>query len=707
MSQGKLRPFHLQRQAYVYVRQSSAAQVLEHTESRKRQYALVERAVALGWPREAVVVVDEDQGKSGASAQGRTGFARLAHAVAHGEAGALFALEVSRLARSSMDWQRLLALCAVAQVIVVDESAVYDPADADDKLLLDLKGTMSEAELHWLGLRMVGARRSKARRGELHMQVPTGYVWTETGLVMDPDEAVQRAVRLVFERFRVEPSAWAVMRWAHETGLAFPTRRPATQGAEVEWKPLGITRLIDMLHNPIYAGAYAYGRRPQSKALVDGDIRRVRAAGRTPEEWAVCQREAHPGYITWETYLENQEKLRRNVHHSKGVSPGAPREGKALLTGLLLCGRCGRRMRTNYGRASQRHWYYLCPGDRDKGEKTCWMMGGESLDAAVEKLFLDTLVPAELEVSLAVEREVSAQADGLAAQWRSRMEQARYEAHRAERRYKAVEPENRVVARTLEREWEEKLRQLQEVERHYAEARRRRHVELTSEERGRIRALARDLPAVWRAPTTRPEDKKAMLRLVVEAVCVTPVDVPRRSAQVEVQWHSGATSRLTLARPLQREKLRTPDKVVARIRKLAAAGLCDADMAERLNEEAVPTAAQKRWTVWAIRWVRQRHHIPRVAPDAPRSIPIPDRHPDGRYSLAGAAKRFGVTPTVVRGWARRGLVPASREDFGQRRGVYWLTLDEEIAARLDALTAARQSARRHNHAGRPNGGHAS
>jgi DNA invertase Pin-like site-specific DNA recombinase len=282
---GKITRSHLERRAVVYIRQSTVAQVLEHGESTRRQYALVDRAVALGWVREAVDVIDEDQGLSGASAERRTGFARLAHAVAHGEVGAIFAVEVSRLSRSSEDWWRLLALCALADVVVVDEQTTYDPADSDDKLLLDLKGTMSEAELHWLGLRLTGARQSKARRGALHVHVPTGYIWTDRGMVIDPDEAVQRAVRLVLERYDIEPSAWAVVRWARETGVLLPTRRWHAGGTtDVTWRSLGISRLHDMLSNPIYAGAYVYGRRQEKTMLVDGQIRRVRITGRDPDQ---------------------------------------------------------------------------------------------------------------------------------------------------------------------------------------------------------------------------------------------------------------------------------------------------------------------------------------------------------------------------------------------------------------------------------------
>jgi DNA invertase Pin-like site-specific DNA recombinase len=680
----KLSASHLSRRAYVYVRQSTAAQVFEHGESTKRQYALVERAVALGWVREAVETVDEDLGRSATSTEGRNGFGRLVDAVVEGEAGGILAIEVSRLARSSEDWQRLLSLCAVAQVAVIDESTIYDPGTPDDKLLLELKGTMSEAELTWLGLRLTGARRSKARRGELRLAVPTGYVWGENGYELDPDEAVRGAVRLVFERFAVEPSAWAVVRWAREKGLLFPTRRGQGEGtSEVRWKPLGITRLIDMLHNPVYAGAYVFGRRRERKVLLEGQIRRVREASWDPARWPVRIEGAHEGYISWEAFVRNQEKLRQNVRSMGGVTAGAPREGPALLSGLVLCGRCGRRMQTTYRGSGRGSWRYGCPGDSDHGEPICWSLSGEPIDRAVEVCFLEAVVPSELELSLAVEREVERQAEDLGRQWRARIEQAQYEARRAERRYKAVDPENRVVARTLERQWEERLREVEEVERQYAEARRHRGVELTEADRARIRALARDLPSVWRAPTTSPEDRKAMVRLVIEAVSLYPVEVPRRATRVRIEWQSATVTELEVARADRRTRTQTPPEALERIGGLAGAGERDERIAERLNVEGFRTGAGKNWTRDAVRWARRRGKIERVAADAPRRPALPDRHPDGRYSVSGAAKRFGVTLEVVRGWLRRGLIFGRREAYGPHTRVWWLEIDAAAAARLE------------------------
>jgi DNA invertase Pin-like site-specific DNA recombinase len=428
----KIQALHLKRRAYVYVRQSTATQVFANTESTARQYALVERARALGWPEDAVDVVDEDLGRSGSTADDRNGFRRLAEAVAHGRAGAIFTLEVSRLARSSQDWQRLLALCGVAQVVVCDEHAIYDPREADDKLLLDFKGTMSEAELHWLRLRLNGAQRRKAQRGEMHFAAPTGYVWGDGGFEMDPDLAVQRAMGMIFERFAAEPTANAVIRWAHREGFQVPTRRSFSDDTTaLTWKPLSVSRLKEILKSPIYAGAYAYGRRCEKKILVDGEIRTARQS-QSRHEWISLIEGSHLGYIPWETYLSNLDKLADNA--ARTTSRGAPREGHALLSGVLLCGRCGRRMRTIYSGKAGNRWIYKCHGEQDRGARVCWMVSGHAIDAAVEDLLLRMIVPTELELSLAVEREVDAQAASLEGQWKLRLEQAEYEARRAERR---------------------------------------------------------------------------------------------------------------------------------------------------------------------------------------------------------------------------------------------------------------------------------
>lgn len=684
---GKIRPLHLERQAYVYVRQSTPGQVHNNVESKQRQYALAERAVALGWNRTAVEIVDEDQAKSGSSTRGRDGFAQLAHEVAHGKVGAILALEVSRLARSSQDWQRLLSLCAVAHVVVIDEQTVYDPSHRDDKLLLDLKGAMSEQELHWLSLRLAGGRLNKARRGESYVTPPTGYVWGGRGLELDPDEAVRRAVEAIFQRFAIEPSARAVLRWAAATEFRMPVRDRCT--SEVSWVALGNVRLNTMLKNPAYAGVYVFGRHPIKTALVDGEIRKVRKRLDEPTEWPVRIDNAHPAYITWETYMSNREKLRQNTTQPSGATRGAPREGAALLAGMIICGRCGRRMSARYGNS----WTYSCWGEHGKGRETCWGVAGAAIDRAVEKLFLKAMVPDELDLSLAVEHEVRQQADSLEKAWRTRIEQARYEARHAERRYKAVDPDNRVVARTLESDWEHRLRELEAVEKQYAEARRTARVELTTQDRERIRQLARDLPAVWAAPTTLPADRKAMLRLAIEAIAVNPVDVPRRSTRIKVQWTSGAVDELMVPRFHKGEYRKNPSQAILRIRELAAAGLRDDEIAAQLGAEGLRTGTGLAWHDEHVRQARSRYDIERVAPDRPRIHPLPHRHPEhGWFSIPGAMAHFGVSENVVRRWIAQGLVRSTQSDFAQHHNVRWLDIDDFTAAQLAERLRRRANA---------------
>jgi len=670
----KLSSTQLERRAFVYVRQSTAMQVHEHVESKARQYALVERAVSLGWPRSSIEVIDEDQGKSGATSEGRTGFARLAEAVGLGEAGVIFAVEVSRLARSSMDWQRLLSLCSVAGVAVIDEQAIYDPADRDDRMLLDLKGTMSEAELHWLRLRLVGGRLNKARRGELWLTPPIGYVWQDNRFALDPDEAVQRAVTVAFERFAIEPSTWAVVRWATKTGFRFPTRT----GDGVVWRPLTMGRLNTLLHNPVYAGVYAFGRKQRQKTIVDGEIRE-RQRRVSPDEWSVKIEAAHPGYISWKTFLNNQERLRNNCSRMHGATPGAPKDGPALLAGLVVCGRCGRRMRVDYSTLERRRWRYVCTGKHMSGQAICWSVMGEMIDRVVEDLFLSTMVPSEIDLSLAVENEANKKAESLEAQWRARLDGAHYEARRAERRYKAVDPDNRVVARTLEREWEARLQELDDVERAYAAARREHRIDLTTRDRETIRAIARDLPALWRSDITPHADRKAMLRIVIEAITLEPIDIPS-ATRVRLQWTSGVVDEKLVERP---RRGATPTSIVERIRGLVAQGLTDEEIAARLNQENLVSMKGRAWTTSAVGKQRRLHAI--AGNSKHRNKQLPDIHPQsGRYSLPGIARRFGVAKHVVKNWIRAGLFTAHRERFG-RYDAWWVDLNDELAAKLDRL----------------------
>jgi hypothetical protein len=549
---------------------------------------------------------------------------------------------------------------------------------------LDLKGTMSEAELQWLRLRLVGGRLNKARRGELRLTAPVGYVWGGRRFEIDPDEAVQRAVHVVFERFAIEPSTWAVVRWAQKTGFRFPVRRA---DGEIEWRDLAMGRLNSILHNPTYAGVYAFGRTPAHKVIIDGAIRERRP--RLPAaEWLVKIDDAHPAYISWETFLSNQQRLSDNRSVMHGATSGAPKNGPAMLAGITLCGRCGRRMRVDYTTSERKRWRYLCVGKHMSGQQICWSVNGEALDHAVEELFLQTMTPPEIDLSLAVEREARGQSASLTAQWQARLEQARYEARRAERRYKAVDPDNRVVARTLEREWEARLQDLDDVERQFADAKRERHVELGAADRDAIRAIARDLPAVWRSSTTTPSDRKAMLRLVIEAVTLEPIDLPRPSTRVRVQWRSGVVDERLVERPTGGA---TPASVADRIRSMIAEqGLRRRDRGASQRQQ-ITTTKHLPWSESAVKHVRHNHGIAKKRRST--SAALPDRHPvTGRYSTPGAARRFGVDYHTVKNWIRSGLVTAHREQYGRYDAV-WLDIDERLAATLESLVRSSRGPR--------------
>lgn len=681
----KIQSTHLERCATVYLRQSTLKQVHEHRESTARQYALQKRALELGWPRERIHVVDEDLGQSGSSAEWRTGFQRLAEDVAHGRVGGIFALEVSRLARCSADWHRLLDLCGLADVVIVDEQAVFTPRDYNDRLLLGLKGTMSEAEQYWMRLRLQGGKMNKARRGELFFVPPTGYEWDDTTgrFRFDPDEQVQRALRLVFERFRLDGSAYAVMRYFAQHRLQLPTRAPATR--ELRWVPPRHSLLLCILHNPTFAGAYVFGRREERMALVDGKLRRRRVTRLPQQAWKSLLHDHHPAYISWDEYMANQEKLHDNRTNLKSPDQrGAAREGHALLQGIALCGRCGQRMTVRY-QGSHRRTQYECRNiSKHLGEPTtCWTVSGESIDDAVAKLFVDTFRPSEIELGLAVVREIERQATEVDQQWKLRLDRARYEARLAERRYKAVDPDNRVVARTLEREWNDKLREVDDVEREQLQLRRSQKLDLTAEDRARIVALARDLRRVWSAPSTSDAERKNLLRMLVREVTLSPIDVPARTTRVQVLWHTGAVTDFTIPRPSRLSACATSSDAVALIRTLVAQNQSDTDIARALNGAKLRTGKNMRWDESAVRWVRGRHRLHR--PHAlPQNVPTPNRRSDGLYSVRGVAARFNVTPHIVRYWISKGWLVPSEGGLGSS---FWFDLDHETIARLkDAKT---------------------
>jgi len=684
----KLKSSHLERKAIVYLRQSSPQQVREHRESTHRQYALRERAAALGWSADTIEVIDEDLGHS--SLESRSGFQYVAEEVAQGRVGALFALEVSRLARSSADWYRLLDLAGLASAVIVDEDFVYDPGDFNDRLVLGLKGQFADAELYWMRLRLHGGKMSKARRGEIVFAPPTGYVWgDEHRLRFDPDEQVTRVVQLIFERFRLDGSAAAVVRYLEQHGVRLPLRDRIS--GELRWKPVRYHRVLQILRNPLYSGTYVYGRRQTRTALVDGEVRRKRTTELPVESWQICLRDHHAAYVSWDEFMTNQKKLGDNWTAGRPKQPdrrGAAREGKALLQGLVLCGRCGQRMYTRYF-GSKQYSHYVCRGAKFKegGALTeCWIVSAKSIDEAVGNLFLDVIQPEELDLSLAVTRDAERQAGEIERQWKLQLEHARYAAQMAERRYKAVDPDYRPVARTLEREWNEKLEELARLEREYEAVRQREKVVLTDQDRQHVLALARDLPKVWNAPTTTMAERKNLLRMLIREITISPIDIPQRATRAQILWVTGAVSDIQIARPGPASAMRTPDGSVAAIRELYLKGLTDEDIAAEMNRRKLPSGWRRSWSIASVRWVRSQHSMPKLRRIERKQLPL--KRKGNLYSTKGVAELLRMPVPRVWQWVRQGHL---RPVEGGPGRPLWFRLDSAEIKRLRALRAERSA----------------
>lgn len=546
----KLRNEHLTRPALVYVRQSTLMQVRDNTASTTRQYQLAKRAQDLGWPQHLVVVIAQDQGRSGASRSGRDGFEHLIAEVGLGRAGAVLCLEASRLARSSSDWYRLIEICALTDTLVIDEDGVYDPGQYNDRLLLGFRGTMSEAELHWLHCRLVGGKLEKAQQGTLRFRLPVGFVYDTLGqIVLDPDEEIQHAVRQVFEVFARSKSALAVVQHFADHGLQIPTRlwQRQRQG-EVVWRRLRHARVLSILHNPFYAGAYVYGRTQTRQRPLPGEAPRLKGYTRqvTRDNWPTLLRDHHPGYISWVQFRRHQEQLADNRTFDREQHRGVVREGGALLQGIVGCGKCGRRMTVRYMPDGLRPIYVCAQVHKDFAGTTCQFMRGDGSDAAVAQLLLEAIEPAQLTIALEAVEHLEAQARAIEHQWQLRLERARYEADHARRRYLEVEPEYRLVARSLERDWNEKLTALEQLERDYAEMRPPAWSPGSEAERQGIMDWVHDLPAVWRAKTTTHAERKHVVRLLIKDVMLTKLE---KAVRVEVRWQTQACRTLEVPRP--------------------------------------------------------------------------------------------------------------------------------------------------------------
>ncbi|MHB1501849.1 MAG: recombinase family protein [Candidatus Dormibacteria bacterium] len=554
----KVTPEHLQRLAYLYVRQSTLRQVFENTESTKRQYGLRERAVALGWPPDRIIVIDKDLGRSGSDSD-REGFQQLVAAVGVGQVGVVLGLEVSRLARSSVDWHRLLEICALTNTLILDEDGLYNPVQFNDRLLLGLKGAMSEAELHVLRARLIGGQLAKASRGELEMSLPVGLVYDPTGkVVFDPDLQVQSVVRSVFETFRRTGSATATVRHFREQGWLVPRRlRCGPHKGEVAWGPLLHHRCLRMLKNPTYAGAFAYGR-GRTQRTASGHERQIQLPR---EQWHTLLLDSHLGYLTWEGYEANLRRLHENAQaNGADRRQGPPREGPALLQGLAICGRCGERMSAHYSkRHGQQVPEYVCQrAGIEHGQPKCQWMPGAAIDRAIGELLVATVTPLALEVTLAVQAELDTRAHEADQLRHQQVERARYEAEVAQRRYLRVDPDNRLVADSLEAEWNQKLRALAAAHEEYDRQRQDADLLLGNERRAQILQLATDFPRLWSDPATSQQARKRMVRLLLEDVTLLKAD----DLTAQVRFRGGSTRTLHLPRPLPAPALRKTDPAI-------------------------------------------------------------------------------------------------------------------------------------------------
>jgi len=683
----KVRPEHRERLAVVYVRQSTMQQLERNRESTRLQYGLEEAAIRLGWPRERVLVIDDDLGCSGASAEGRPGFQRLLGEVALDHVGIILGVEMSRLARSCRDWHQLLELCSIFRTLIGDLDGLYDPAQYNDRLLLGLKGTMSEAELHVLKNRMLEGKLAKARRGELGKLLPIGYVRRPSGEVaLDPDEEVTATVRLVFDRFETLGTLNAVLRDLVAGGVRIGVRVPGgARKGELDWRRPNRATLYNLLTNPTYAGVYAYGRRPTDPRRKKPGRSGTGRSRASRAEWTALLRDRLPAYISWERYERNLAQLAANSNHAEGM--GAVRQGSALLAGILFCGRCGRRMCTQYGGRANRA-RYSCLRDRiDYGAPACQGLAAKALDAEVERLVLRALEPASLEVSLAVAADLEGERRRAEDLFAKRLERARYEADRAERSYRAVEPENRLVARTLERDWEEKLtaeRGSREEHERFLAARPRT---LSAEERDAIRALSADLPALWRTETTTEADRKQVIRQVIERV-VASVEGDTEWVEVTIQWIGGHRTVTRVRRPVRRlEQLSSLGALRARIVELREAGLTSVAIADRLNEEGWRPA--KRRATFSAEMVRSLISRTGLARACRRRAPErPALSVDEAY-LADLAHELTIPTVTLYNWVQRGWVRARQ--LGGRNGLWVIAADASERERLRTLRNRRRS----------------
>lgn len=690
-SSSKITNEHLAKFAYVYVRQSSLSQVIRHTESTDLQYELVDRAAQFGWPKERVKVIDDDLGKSGATADARQGFQYLLAEIGLGKVGIVLSMDASRLSRNNADWYQLLELCSLFGALIADGEGLLDPRVYADRLLLGLSGMMSEAELHQIKLRMHNGARHKAERGELHQPLPVGLVRLREGEVtFHPDIEIQSRIRLVFQKFDELGTARAVVRYLQAENLFLPSRPllgPAPH--DIVWQPARNSAVLGILSSPAYAGAYVYGksrhdptrRKPGHPA--SGTIQ-------VPiDEWPVVIQGVYPAYITWAQFLANRKRLADNQSKYREDRPGLPRKGQALLQGIIRCGRCGGRMDLHYSGPNGEFPVYGCRYGRQQLQQDhCQEVRALGLDEEIEQIVLEALAPDQIALALLALEQLELEYRTLRQQWQIRVERAIYEAERARRQYNEVEPENRLVARNLENLWEQKLRFKEQLEQDYQVWLRQNRLEITAEDRQEILALGENVPLVWHAATTTPADRKQIVRLLIHEVIV---DQHKEKGKVwfQINWQTGAISECVYTRRVMGyADYADIDRLEQRIRELHSQDKMDEEIAATLNAEGFRTPHRQLFTSKLLWILRKKLGLPSVIHQGF----TPDRWEDGTYSVEGAAKELGVFKGTIYTWLYAGHLQAQQVG----KGTPWrIFLDEErIAALKSRLERTKRSKRK-------------
>jgi DNA invertase Pin-like site-specific DNA recombinase len=683
MNHSKITTRHQQRKAYVYVRQSTLSQVLHHQESTNRQYALKDKALSLGWVPNQIRVLDRDLGMSGSRSDDREDFKTLLADVSLSEVGAVLALEASRLARSNTDWHRLIEICSLTSTLIIDEDGIYNPADFNDALLLGLKGTMSAAELHFLKGRLQGGKLNKAERGELRFPLPVGFCWDAETIVLDADLEVQNAVRLVFHFFEETGSAYGVAHRFAKAQLKFPKRAyGGVWNGKLIWGHLTDDRVRNIIRNPTYAGVYAFGRyRGVKEILQDGRVRgRVKEMPR--ESWLVEIQDHHEGYLSWDQHLKNLDQLGRNRTNGTTL-PQSAREGLALLQGLLMCNRCGRRLTVRYQGNGGINPTYECNWMKRQGraKRSCMSVACPPLDKAFAQRLLEIFRTDQLELALAAQEELTQREGTIHRQWQMRLERAEYEASLAQRRYEQVDPENRLVAVSLEQRWNAALQRVDEIQLQMDEFGRRQTRTFTTEQRQRIVDLASDFPRLWKSSATTSKDRKRMLRLLVDDITVERHE--GSDAMLHVRWSGGACDDISIVLPARMsDRLRCPRERIDEVRRLAVTR-DDHKIAEVLNKSGKQSSHGRPFTKSMIAWIRFKHNIPAVNLKRP-----------GELTVGEVAARFGVRTGVVYYWIEHQIITTRQQRPGRP---HWICLTPDKERELNEWVQRSKKVKKTKH----------